>query len=749
MAGDAVGRRGFAAPIARACEAYLDAYGPSAGAESFERAARRAVAAAPKASGPRGGDRRLRLGRLPRPGVRRGCERLGPAGTSRWGRPAADGLRPVRGRARGGAGGGRADGAPGVRGGLGAHRPPRSRQAGGRGADPSALFEDAAAYTPPAPRVAAIADPGLGKTEHAMREILAPARCRPGAPRRLRRAQPPTGGRHRGPVQRVAGREVARVWRGLEQPDPDDPDAPMCRRFEADGLRDFLALGGKVQQLCGGPRRGYCRHHPDDPARTGPACAYVRQRRSSSRLWVVPAALLTQAVPRTLRRPEGPDGGTGAAPADEEAADLLGLVEPVRPPDFDLVVIDEAPWLQLVGGFGPRGYGVRFSDLDAPELDAIPRPPRGRGRRRVAARVPRRRPAPPGGRRLGPGAGPGAGRPRPGGLRQGGEARLPGRAAAGRGAVRHPGRHRPRDRAGPGRERGGAAGGAAVQGARRALRGPGRHAARGAGAGGGAGPRPGRRHRARGEAPVAGGRPPRLVRVADRRPGRDRGPGGGPLVAARPARPAARAGQAAARQGRAADRPLAVVRQAPGRREGGEGEPRAGAVADPDRRGARPRPRAGSARRRLRAAAQGAPGTRGRAAERSAAGRAADRPAALRRWSAAWTRSAGSRRWCVASRPLPSVAEVEALAEICSGRRLRARVPPGEGLPGREGPAPGPPRTRAGSARWTWIGKPAGRAAAGTGWSRGSCTTRTRTRSGSGGRCARRRCCRRSAGRGR
>ena len=137
-------------------------------------------------------------------------------------------------------------------------------------------------------------------------------------------------------INAAAGRVVARSWRGVAQADPADPSTTMCRRY--DDVREFLAAGGTLERVCGGPRRGWCRHHPKNPHRLGSSCAYVRQRSTSAQVWVVPFAMLASAPPHAMRR-EGR-------------------------PAFDLVLIDEGPWLALLAGCD-EAYGVPLAWLDA------------------------------------------------------------------------------------------------------------------------------------------------------------------------------------------------------------------------------------------------------------------------------------------------------------------------------------------------------------------------------------------------
>jgi hypothetical protein len=101
----------------------------------------------------------------------------------------------------------------------------------------------------------------------------------------------------------------------------------MCRLAQA--AKELFPLGGKLQLLCS--RRDdhmeYCPHHP---AIAGVhSCGYQRQQslemRNKTRVWVIPASMLATAPPVALKRAKhGLEG------------------------DFDLLVIDEAPWFNLL-----------------------------------------------------------------------------------------------------------------------------------------------------------------------------------------------------------------------------------------------------------------------------------------------------------------------------------------------------------------------------------------------------------------
>ena len=144
----------------------------------------------------------------------------------------------------------------------------------------------------------------------------------------------------------ITGQPVAQVWRGVTQPDPADPAHTMCRRPVEANLVQLA--GGDLGSLCGSSKRGsLCPHNPD----AGGACAYRRQLRAAPQIWIVPAVMLTKAVPIPLRR----DAVTTMIDDRPFAA---------HPPAFDILVLDEAPFLGFLGGFDGDGVRVPLDWLE-------------------------------------------------------------------------------------------------------------------------------------------------------------------------------------------------------------------------------------------------------------------------------------------------------------------------------------------------------------------------------------------------
>ena len=128
-------------------------------------------------------------------------------------------------------------------------------------------------------------------------------------------------------VNKAFGSQIAAEWHGTEHADPLAPQEKMCRLAEA--ARELILLGGKLQLLCSRrvEKMEYCPHHPVVAADDG--CGYQRQQallaKNRTRVWIIPATMLSTAPPQGLKR-------------------VVKLGEG----DFDLLVIDEAPWFNLL-----------------------------------------------------------------------------------------------------------------------------------------------------------------------------------------------------------------------------------------------------------------------------------------------------------------------------------------------------------------------------------------------------------------
>lgn len=188
------------------------------------------------------------------------------------------------------------------------------------------------------PQLAIGCDVGLGKTEQTIRTIVDRMRADPDFTAAILVPLHLLGDDIAQRINALAGEPIAATWRGRDRPDPKDPAHRMCRRHEE--AEEISQAGGDWGRLCGNEKRGWCPHHPDNPDRTIPPCAYVSQRRTQARLWIAATQLLTHAVPAIMRR-EGRHA-------------------------FDLVVIDEAP----VTGVFLRGFDNPYT-LTLDELTGL------------------------------------------------------------------------------------------------------------------------------------------------------------------------------------------------------------------------------------------------------------------------------------------------------------------------------------------------------------------------------------------
>ena len=142
------------------------------------------------------------------------------------------------------------------------------------------------------------------------------------------------------------------IWRGLNQPDPNAPAGAgwqMCRRSADVAL--VSEAGGRVSDVCGSRRRGFCPHH----TAVGGACGYIAQGQARNRVWVMPHAMLSKAAPDAMRRFMKDSAGNKA-----------------ELPPADLVVIDESFWRALLAGTGARPFTINPSNLSAPVLANVP-----------------------------------------------------------------------------------------------------------------------------------------------------------------------------------------------------------------------------------------------------------------------------------------------------------------------------------------------------------------------------------------
>jgi hypothetical protein len=161
--------------------------------------------------------------------------------------------------------------------------------------DPSVLFQKPS-------RAAVCCSTGTGKTEAMIAGIVSFLRIE--ATARVVIAVPThkLGEGLAGRINTAYGSEVAAEWYGTDHPDPLAPDEKMCRLAEA--AKELISLGGKLQLLCSrrGEQMEYCPHHPAVAGAKG--CGYQRQQtsevRNRTRVWIIPATMLSTAPPRRV-----------------------------------------------------------------------------------------------------------------------------------------------------------------------------------------------------------------------------------------------------------------------------------------------------------------------------------------------------------------------------------------------------------------------------------------------------------------
>ena len=103
--------------------------------------------------------------------------------------------------------------------------------------------------------------------------------------------------------QEHPGLRVA-IWRGMDRPDPRDPEEQMCR------ARDLPRLAAEAGQ----PSTAPCKACP-----LGPLCGYVAQGRQTADVWIVTHSMLFRDAPRAL-----PDAAAVVADESFWGAGLAG-----------------------------------------------------------------------------------------------------------------------------------------------------------------------------------------------------------------------------------------------------------------------------------------------------------------------------------------------------------------------------------------------------------------------------------------
>jgi hypothetical protein len=136
-------------------------------------------------------------------------------------------------------------------------------------------------------------------------------------------------------LNRGVDRPIAKQWLGTGQPDPTRPEQRACRKHDLVAV--VQATGGAIRDVCGGAARGWCGHNPNmSGQRPENACGYRQQFDPQIPVWVVTHAQLAHAAPPPFHTAKRERAGAAC----------------------DLLIIDEAPWLSLYGGFDARAVKV-------------------------------------------------------------------------------------------------------------------------------------------------------------------------------------------------------------------------------------------------------------------------------------------------------------------------------------------------------------------------------------------------------
>lgn len=191
-----------------------------------------------------------------------------------------------------------------------------------------------------APQIGIKATAGLGKSTAFCREIAKAALADPTLRVVVAAPTQALASDWEHAINREAGKPIAKSWLGTGQPDPTRPDQRACRKHDLVAV--VQATGGAIRDVCGGPVRGWCGHNPNMPGqRPENACGYRRQFDPRISVWIVTHAQLAHAAPRSFHTAERERAGAA----------------------FDLLIIDEAPWFSLCGGFDARATKVLVPDL--------------------------------------------------------------------------------------------------------------------------------------------------------------------------------------------------------------------------------------------------------------------------------------------------------------------------------------------------------------------------------------------------
>ena len=152
--------------------------------------------------------------------------------------------------------------------------------------------------------------------------------------------------------------DIAGVWRGIDQPDPDQSGQKMCLR--SDAVKAAQGLGAEISAICGGKKAGPCPYHPDGASHI--TCGYKQQTlRNKSVVIMAGTQALQRALPLRCKKAaswqpvELPSQVWTQLELLDEGTDAQKHSEPFSDRDFDLVIIDETdPSAWIEGAEGQR-----------------------------------------------------------------------------------------------------------------------------------------------------------------------------------------------------------------------------------------------------------------------------------------------------------------------------------------------------------------------------------------------------------
>lgn len=170
--------------------------------------------------------------------------------------------------------------------------------------------------------------------------------------------------------------DIAGVWRGIDQPDPDQRAQKMCLR--SDAVKAARGLGADISAICGSKKAGPCPYHPDGASHI--TCGYRQQTlRNKSVVIMAGTQALQRALPLRCKKAaswqpvELPSQVWTQLELLDEGTDAQKHSEPFSDREFDLVIIDETdPSAWIEGAEGQRAPLLSATRATFTNLPASP-----------------------------------------------------------------------------------------------------------------------------------------------------------------------------------------------------------------------------------------------------------------------------------------------------------------------------------------------------------------------------------------